>query len=107
MLGGREGTSRGLGGGPLPYGPLSGEGANVSLFGFGDVERSPRLGRGGTLGVSSCEAGAAVFWARVGRGGIDGGALMVGIVECQVCGGMVEEIEYAIEVQLEIDDEQE
>jgi hypothetical protein len=53
VLGGREGTSRGLGGGPLPYGLFKGEGANVSLFGFGETERSPRFGLGGILGASS------------------------------------------------------
>jgi hypothetical protein len=76
VLGGREGTSRGLGGGPFPYGLLRGEGANVSLFGLGETERSPRLGRGGILGASSWEAGAELFCPRAGRGGIEGGALI-------------------------------
>jgi hypothetical protein len=78
VLGGREGTSRGLGGGPLPYGPLSGEGANVFLPALGDAERSPRLGLGGTTGASSCPDDAPVFCPRAGRGGIEGGALMAG-----------------------------
>jgi hypothetical protein len=77
VLGGREGTSRGLGGGPFPYGLFKGEGANVSLFGFGETERSPRFGRGGTLGASSWAPGAGLTWLRAGRGGIEGGALMV------------------------------
>lgn len=86
VLGGREGTSRGLGGGPLPYGLFSGERANVSLFGFGETERSPRLGRGGTTGAASCAAGAALFWPRAGRGGIDGGALIVYVDVGRQCG---------------------
>jgi hypothetical protein len=77
VLGGREGTSRGFGGGPFPYGLFNGERAKVSLFGFGEMERSPRFGRGGTLGASSCEPAAELFEPRAGRGGIEGGALMI------------------------------
>jgi len=83
VLGGREGTSRGLGGGPFPYGLFRGEGAKVSLFGLGDVERSPRFGRGGTLGASNCEEGAEVFCPRAGRGGIEGGALILWVEFCE------------------------
>jgi hypothetical protein len=83
VLGGREGTSRGLGGGPFPYELFKGEGAKVSLFGLGEAERSPRLGRGGTLGVSSCEAGAELFCPRAGRGGIEGGALIFVFEFCE------------------------
>lgn len=49
----------------------------MSLFGLGEAERSPRLGLGGMTGASSCAPDAALFCARVGRGGIEGGALMV------------------------------
>jgi hypothetical protein len=61
----------------LPYGLFSGEGAYVSRFAFGETERSPRFGLGGILGASSWLAGAAPVWPRAGRGGIEGGALIV------------------------------